>query len=56
MFLFDDMKLLNLKFPNLQSYYKLTPNKLKQTILKELKIFELLIKILDKLNTDKMIL
>ena len=56
MFLFDDQKLLHLHFSNTNYYKNLTPNKKKQTILKELKIFELLIKILEKLNSDQKIL
>lgn len=56
MFLFDDSSIQKLNFPTIDQYKKQKPNKKKQTILKELKIFEILIKILDKLNSDQMIL
>lgn len=56
MFIFDEEKLYKLYFPQIESYKGLIPNYKKQVILREIKFFELLIKILDKLNTDQMIL
>ena len=56
MFIFDDEKLLNRDFPKIDRYKKQTINKRKQVILREFNIFDLLIKILDKLKSDKFIL
>ncbi len=56
MFIFDDEKLLNRDFPKIDRYKKQPINKRKQIILREFNIFDLLIKILDKLKSDKFIL
>ena len=56
MFIFDDKSVLSLQFPDLLKYKRSTPNMTKQLILQEFNMFELLIKILDKLNSDSGIL
>jgi len=56
MFIFDDDRLLNKDFPKINYYEKFEPNYKKQVILREFCFFELLIKILDKLNSDQLIL
>lgn len=55
LFLFDEQK-LQLHFSSAASFKGREPNVVKQTILREIKVFETLIKVLEKLNGDQLIM